>query len=208
MQKDVSITAISRKEFGKGHSRRDRLRGYVPAVCYSEGLPPIHLLVDKRDMSKILKSEKGINSLVEMTIIDGEKKSVKTVMMKDYQLDPLQKHYIHADFLCVSAQKDVEITVPVRLKGRAAGESEGGVLNQLIHFLKAKCKPSSVPREIVVDVSGLKCGEVLYTDSIEPPEGVKILSRRRLAVVYVSSPPKVEEKKPTVAVAEEEIEKK
>ncbi len=42
---EVRITAEPRSEFGKGHARRTRRAGKVPAVLYGHGTDPRHLAI-------------------------------------------------------------------------------------------------------------------------------------------------------------------
>lgn len=56
----VTLSAVSRSDFGKGAARRLRRSGMVPAVIYGHGTDPIHVALDGHDLVLALKKPRVV----------------------------------------------------------------------------------------------------------------------------------------------------
>src|SRR5882672_3029410 len=97
---DATLDAKKRDGRGKNEARRLRVAGQVPAVVYGgrkEGQAPegVPVAVDPKEVLRILHSESGANTLINLKL-DGGAES--RVMVRDYQLDPVTHQLPHADF--------------------------------------------------------------------------------------------------------------
>ena len=75
--------------------------------------------------------------------------------MNDYQMNVLKGEMIHVDFLAINMKEELEVSVQVHLVGTSVGVSEGGMIQQPNREVTIKVKPSDIPENIEVDVSGL-----------------------------------------------------
>ena len=75
---------------------------------------------------------------VRVVDIDAGNKLEKA-LIRDVQWDHLGKALLHVDFARVSADERVEVTVPLEIRGTAAGIAQGGVIDQPIHTLQIEC---------------------------------------------------------------------
>ena len=76
---------------------------------------------------QILHSQSGVNTLISLRI-DGVGDA--RVLVKEYQLDPVGHHLLHADFYRVAMDRALRVTVPVHLTGDAKGiKAQGGVID-------------------------------------------------------------------------------
>lgn len=112
-------------------------------------------------MLKII-NEHGRNALISLDV-DGK---VETVILGEYQADPINQHLIHVDFLHVSMSSEIHAKVPVLLKGTAKGVEVGGVVQQSIHELNIKATPQNIPETIEVDVTNLEIGHTIKVGDI------------------------------------------
>ena len=65
-------------------------------------------------------------------MIEDEKNSKSAqVILKDFQLDPVKRSLLHADFLEVTMGQVIEIHVPLELQGDSPGVKEGEFLSLL-----------------------------------------------------------------------------
>lgn len=193
-----------RDAVGKGVARRLRAAGRIPAVCYGKGKQSVSLALDPRALRGLLeKSEAGMNTLINLQggVLDGT-----MVLLKELQRDPVRGVYLHADFYTVDIEEKVEVSVPVRVTGKAAGVEAGGVVDQALREIELACLPLSIPRELVADVTSLELGQSLHVRDIALPEGVELVSDPELAVVSVVAPMKEEEEAAPVEGAEEGVE--
>ncbi|NWF93131.1 MAG: 50S ribosomal protein L25 [Syntrophaceae bacterium] len=193
------LTAETREGVGKGESRKLRARGFIPAIFYGPRSQPIPLLVSSREFSKILQTEAGENVLIDLCIRKGGQEDRRVVMVKEIQIDPLQRTALHTDFYEVSMDEMVTVEVPVHLVGKPEGTKMGGILEQIRRTIQIECLPGDIPKRIDVDVSSLKIGDSIHVQDIQLEKG-KILAETNYTIATVV-PPVAEEKK----VAEEVV---
>ena len=151
---DAILQAEKRDGRGKNEARRLRAKGRIPAVVYGAGKnTAIEIAVDPKVLLRILHSESGVNTLIGLQGVDfgGGK-----VLVKEYQLDPIDHKLLHADFYAVAMDKAITVTVPVVVKGEPKGvKQQGGIVDFVNRELEVECLPGDIPEHIDVDISEL-----------------------------------------------------
>jgi large subunit ribosomal protein L25 len=200
MATDIStLSASPRPESGKGFARRLRMKGLIPAVCYGRFDKPLHVAVEPEALKKAIATPHKFNTVIKLQVPGAPE---KTVLLKAYEKDPLDGHILHADFLEVRMDQDVDVPVPVVLTGRPAGAAEGGVLQQVLRTIVVRTKPDRIPEKIEVDVSNLKVAESLHVSDVKPPPGIIFRTPPHETVAVVAIPEKLEEAPKPGAVVE------
>ncbi len=194
------LTAEIRQGAGKEIAKKLRTKGLIPAIFYGPRTETIPLVVNPKEFAKALQTEAGENVLIELEIRKAEESSRKVVMVKDIQIDPLQRTTLHADFYEVAMDEMVTVEIPVHLIGRPEGVKMGGILEQVQRVIQIQCLPGDIPRSIDVDVDSLKIGDSIHVKEIQI-EKAKILSDSNLTIATVVPP--VVEAKPIEEVAPE-----
>jgi large subunit ribosomal protein L25 len=138
-----------------------------------------------------------MNTLIELSV-DG---TTRTVLVKELQREPVRGRPIHTDFYMVDLEKKVEVSVPIRLVGTAAGVELGGILDHPLREIELECLPRAIPESVSVDVSELDVGQSVHVRDLELPEGSSVRTDVNLAVASVVAPVVVEE--PVVEEPEE-----
>jgi large subunit ribosomal protein L25 len=113
-------------------------------------------------------------------------------MLKDIQIDPLQRITLHTDFYEVAMDELVIVEVPVHLVGKPEGTKMGGILEQVRRVIQVQCLPGDIPKSIDVDVSALMIGDSIHIQDIQV-EKARIISDTNFTIATVV-PPVVEEK--------------
>ncbi|WP_438730741.1 50S ribosomal protein L25/general stress protein Ctc [Parasphingorhabdus sp. DH2-15] len=169
MSDQLTLSAEQREKAGKGASRALRREGRVPAVIYGNKEDPALLHVEERELNKLLGTGHFMNSLI-MVEVDG--KAVRT-LPKDVAFHPVTDRPLHVDFLRLSKDATVDVSVPVIFVNEDAspGLKRGGVLNVVRHELELVCDASRIPDEIEIDVTGLDVGDSIHISSVKLPEG-------------------------------------
>jgi large subunit ribosomal protein L25 len=153
---DATLQGVKRGSRGKNEARRHRAAGRLPAVVYGGG-DPLVITVEPKALSRILHSESGANTLI-MLSVDGESDS--RVLVKEYQLDPVTRDLLHADFYRVAMDKPITVTVSIVLKGEPKGvKQQDGILDFVQREVEIECLPGDIPEHIEVDVSDLALNE-------------------------------------------------
>jgi large subunit ribosomal protein L25 len=88
----TTLKANVRTKIGSSHARRDRRAGLVPAVVYGHGDDTLSVSVNAHEFSRILASESGANTLIELDI-DGKK---DTALARQIRRHPVRPIIIHS----------------------------------------------------------------------------------------------------------------
>src|SRR5690348_1468188 len=172
-QEVVEAQAREDSSRGKNEARRLRAKGRVPAVVYGAKKPSLAVSVDPKQISRILQSESGHNTIFELQL-NGDK---ARVMIVDWQYDPLKGKLLHIDMKRIAMDERIKVQVPIHLKGEAAGvKQQGGILDQVLREVEIECLPSDIPSHIDADVSHLVFGTVLRVADLPHAGSLKFIT--------------------------------
>lgn len=180
-----SLTVEKRPHGGKRHAKRLRQSGAIPAVLYGHGLEPVSLAVPREAFVAALRHG---TRLVELQGAVRE-----NALIRDLQWDTYGTGVLHIDFTRVSADEKVKVTVPVELRGQAAGTRAGGVVQHLVHEIEVECLATAIPEKLQVNVNHLEMNGTILTGQIELPAGVTLLSDAEAIAVQCVEPAAEEE---------------
>jgi large subunit ribosomal protein L25 len=167
---DAVLQAEKRDGRGKNEARRLRAQGRIPAVVYgAEKGKAVEIAVDPKTLLRILHSESGVNTLIGLKLDGGDTR----VLVKEYQLDPIDHKLLHADFYQVAMDKTITVTVPIVLKGEAKGvKQQGGIVDFVNREIEIEVLPGDIPENITVDISELMLHEGVRVRELQA-EGAK-----------------------------------
>ena len=186
MSKFEKLNVKIRDGKGSPSARRTRLKDQIPAVLYHSGLDAISLSVDKKELYKALKTGQVI---FEVTVKDEN----QFVLVKEVQYHPVYDNIMHIDFQKVKEDEKISLEVPLRVTGEAEGVQAGGILVQIVNTITVKCKPTTIPDALIIDVTDLELNSSLFVKDIQLAADVEIITAEDLAVVSVQEPKKEEE---------------
>ena len=83
----------------------------------------------------------------------------KMAVLKDIQWHPVNDSILHLDFLEVTNDKPVVVSIPVNVEGHAAGVKAGGKLYLSMKKVKVKGIYTEIPERIIVNVDSLGIGQ-------------------------------------------------
>ena len=191
---DATLEAVKRDTRGKNEARRLRVAGRIPAVVYGgTNEEALAVSVDPKILSRILHSDSGQNTLIDLKIAGG---AVSRVLVKDFLLDPINHHLLHADFYRVSLDKAITVTVPIELKGEAKGiKQQGGVIDFPHREIEIEVLPTEIPESIEIDVSELLIGQGVRLRDVATGAKWTPVSDPDMLIVHVV-PPRAEEPAP------------
>ena len=175
---------------GKGAARRIRREGKIPAVLYGRKLDTFHLTLKPEDLKKILASGARENTLIGLKVSGPGSGEIggQVVMLRDLQVHPLTRFYLHADFYAVAMHEKIEVDIPILLTGNAEGTKVGGILGQSLRELRIRCLPSEIPPSVSVDVSPLKIGDSLHVQDIPLSDKFEIVTDPHITLASVTPP--------------------
>jgi large subunit ribosomal protein L25 len=170
--------AAKNKGTGTRVARRLRKNGRIPAVIYGHKQAVVPVTLSRDDVWRMVKAP---GHLAELDL--GE--ATETVLIRDVQWDHLGKEVLHLDFARVSAEEMIETEVPLELRGHAAGIAAGGVLEQVVHSVRLKCRAGAIPDSIKVDVSNLQVDQGVHVRDLSLPPDVAADADPDLLLVHV-----------------------
>lgn len=181
------VTATPREgKFNKNAARRVRVTGKIPAVVYGAAQPSVAIEVDPKQISRILHSDAGHNSIFDLEITGSTAKA--KAMIVDWQYEPIKGALLHIDFKRIALDKVIRVEVPIQLVGVATGvKNEGGILDQVLREIEIECLPADIPIRIDVDVTNLAFGDVLRVADLPHSDKVKFLEEDDAPVAHVTS---------------------
>lgn len=197
----AELKITQRDQSGKGVARSLRRQGMIPAVVYGRGLIPLSVAVTPKELKTAISTEAGWNTLI--TLQGATEYAGKVVILKDLQVDPIRRDYMHADFQVIDMTHVVNVMVPVHTVGKSAGEKVGGTLQVIRKELEVSCLPNAIPGAIEVDVTALEIGDVLHIDDLTLPAGVEVPHEVNFTVITCVGH-KTEESEEGAAETEEE----
>src|SRR5499433_4143636 len=178
------LEAQPRTPGNKNDARRVRRGGKIPGVVYGAGKNALSVSLDPRQVSRILHSATGHNTIFDLTL-DGERTKA---MIVDWQYEPIKGSLLHIDLKRIAMDQKLRVNVPITLKGEPAGvKQQGGILEQLMREVEIECLPSDIPSSIEVDVSHLVHGTVLRVSDLPHDAKLKFLSDANRPVAHVIS---------------------
>jgi large subunit ribosomal protein L25 len=184
---EAILEATARDSFGKNEARRTRREGRVPAVLYGgAGSTATPIAVLPKALLKILHSESGQNTLIALKLAGA---GDTRVLVKDFQLDPVTREILHADFYRVAMDKVLRVTIPVIVHGEAPGvKQQGGLLEHIRREIEIEVLPADIPENVDIDVSELMLHQGIRVRDIATNPKWKPLSDPDMMLVHVIMP--------------------
>ena len=182
---EATLQAEKRDGRGKNEARRLRANGRIPAVVYgTEKNKATEISVDPKVLSRILHSESGVNTLIGLEgagLATGGR-----VLVKEYQLDPIDHRLLHADFYAVAMDKKLTLTVPIVLKGEPKGvKQQGGIVDFVNREIEVEVLPADIPEHIDIDISELMLHQGIRVRDLPQDAKWKAISDAEMMIVHV-----------------------
>jgi large subunit ribosomal protein L25 len=172
-------------KFNKNAARRVRVGGKIPAVVYGAGHEPVAVEVDPKQISRILFSETGHNTIFD---VEMEGHPAAKAMIVDWQREPINDRLIHIDLKRIALDKTLRVSVRIKLLGTPIGvKTAGGILDQVLRQVEIECLPADIPSHIDIDVSELGLHGAIRVADLPHAGSIKFLAAEDATVAHVIS---------------------
>jgi large subunit ribosomal protein L25 len=185
--KTIEMRATARPTVGKRNTKDLRKEGKVPGVIYHNAEAK-HIELEAREAKRALFTRETF-----LVKLDVEGETVDAIV-RESQFHPVHDQLMHIDFLQVTGEKPVILTLPMSLKGTPLGVTRGGKLATKLRKLKVKGVPSKLPPQVEVNVSDLDLGQTRKVGELDI-EGLEILTSPSAAIAAVEIPRSLRSKK-------------
>ena len=167
------IPAESRKDQGKGASRRLRHAGKVPAIVYGSNEAPASIQLEHNTALLASQNEWFYSAILDLKL-DGK---AQKVLLRDMQRHPFKMQLLHLDFQRVDENKAIRIRVPLHFLNQEkspAGKMSGILISHALTDIEIACLPKDLPEFVEVDLGELKLGDIVHLSDLTLPAGVEI----------------------------------
>lgn len=179
---EVVVARPREGKFNKNAARRVRRAGKIPAVLYGAGHEPVAVEVDPKQISRILYSETGHNTIFDVKVGSDSAKA----MIVEWQYEPIKDQLIHIDMKRIALDKPLRLHVRVKLIGTPVGvKTEGGILDQVLREVEIECLPADIPSHLDVDISGLGLHQVLRVKDLPHSDKIRYITAEDATVAHV-----------------------
>lgn len=176
MSDTIELTAQVRTTVGKGASRRlRRLEDKVPAIIYGGSGEAQMLTLSANELSKAMQLEAFYSQILNVSI---EGKSEQAVV-RDLQRNPANERVQHVDFQRVSADREINVSVPLHFineESCVGVKMQGGTLTRTLTEVEVSCLPANLPEFIEVDMAEVESGTSVHLSDLIIGEGVTIVA--------------------------------
>ena len=173
MAKTHEIPAQSRKDEGKGASRRLRRADVLPAVIYGGHEAPASIQFAHNDVWLASQNEWFYSSILDL-VLDGAKQKV---LLRDMQRHPYKQRILHLDLQRVSENEALRVRVPLHFLNQEkspAGKTSGVLITHELNEVEVSCLPRDLPEFIEVDLTSLDIGTIVHLSDLKLPNGVEL----------------------------------
>ena len=182
MKTSITVSAERRDSRGKNEARRLRVKGLAPAVLYGAGQPAVAVSVNPKEVTRILHSSTGHNTIFELAIQGGE---ATPAMIVDWQSDPVRDNLLHVDLKRIDLSQRIQVKVRVQTTGEPKGvKVQGGLLEIVTREVEIDCLPDEIPESFTVDVSELMIGQNLRASEIPLTGSMKLISAPEQVIAH------------------------
>jgi large subunit ribosomal protein L25 len=200
MRKAITITAEPRETRGKNEARRLRARGLAPAVVYGAGKDPVAIAVKPLEITRILHSATGHNTIFDVQI---EGLEPTPVMVVDWQRDPIKDNLLHCDLKRIDMTRRIAVKIPVKTTSEPRGVKEQGGLYEIVtREIEIECLPDEIPELFTLDVKDLMIGQGVRASDVPLTGSMKLLTAPESMISHVVALRVEVEETPAAAVVE------
>lgn len=152
--KSVELQGTVREARGKKGSKALRAQENVPCVLYGNGENKFFYASESQFREIIYTPNVYLINLD----LSGKK---HRAIIQDIQFHPVTDKLVHIDFLEVTDNKKVVVSLPVTVSGNSQGVKEGGKLSIDKKRLKVKAFVKDMPEVVNIDITTLGMGKTI-----------------------------------------------
>ena len=190
-RKDITVVAEPRDSRGKNEARRLRASGAAPGVLYGAGGGAVPVAVSPKDLTRILHSTTGHNTIFNLAVKGGE---TVPVMIVDWQNDPIKENLLHCDLKRIDMTRRITVKIPVNTVGEPRGMKEQGGLHEVVtREIEIECLPDEIPEHFTIEVRELMIGQSVRAGDVKLEGSMKLMTSPDAVISHVVALRVVEE---------------
>lgn len=184
----MKLQMFKRTAEKKSESTRIRREGQIPAIIYVQGKAAIPLAISSGELTSLMRNVKPGRLATTVFTLSEEGGKERRVLIKEIQYHPTTYAVTHLDFEELHDKTKVNVNVPIECIGMAEcpGIKLGGVLRQVIRYIRVRCLPKDIPAALELNISALGPRGALRLQDLPLPKDVRpIANLSEVAAVIV-----------------------
>ena len=176
MATEHKLSATSRKDEGKGASRRLRHAAQIPAIVYGGGAEPQSIQLEHEKTWLASQHDWFYASIITLDV-DGKPQQV---LLRDMQRHPYRQLIMHLDFQRVKANEAIRTRVPLHflnIDESPAGKTADVSVTSEMNDVEITCLPADLPESIDVDLGSIEVGDTVHLSQVKLPKGVELVQK-------------------------------
>jgi len=158
--KVITIKGSQRESVGKVATKALRNAGQVPCVIYG-GDKSVHFSAEELAFRNLVYTPNVYTASIEIG------NDTYATVLQDIQFHPVTDKILHVDFYQLFEDKEISMSIPVKLTGSSKGVMIGGALRHNLRKLRVKALPANLPAVIEVDITELEIGNKLTVSALK-----------------------------------------
>jgi len=152
-------------------------------VVYGAFKEPVSISLNPKDITRIIHSKTGHNSIFDLAIEGGE---TTPVIVADEAYDPIKGNLLHVDLRRIDLTRKLRVSVPVHVSGESKGvKQQGGILDVVTRSIEIECIPADIPNNFEVNVTELMIGDGIRVSDLPLKEGVRVLTSGDAVIAHI-----------------------
>lgn len=162
----------------KRDSVRLRREGNIPAVIYVQGKEAESVSIPEAEFASALRQVQPGRLPTTVFTLVGAKGKERRAIVKEIQYHPTTYNVMHLDFEELHDNVRVNVKVPIECTGivDCVGIKLGGMLRQVIRYLRVNCLPRDLPTAIEVDIRNMGQNDSKRLSDLKIPANVRPLA--------------------------------
>lgn len=179
--KHYALSGKIRETGNKAIVKAIRKQGLVPCNLYGPGIENVLFTVTERDLQGITHTPASF--IIDIELDNGQK---YTAVAHEMQYHPVKDNCLHADFLAVSEDKPVTISVPVIVTGHPIGVRKGGKFVQVSREVKISAMMKDLPDNMTIDATDLDIEKRIVAGDLKA-DNVTVVSAKNQIICTVKA---------------------
>lgn len=184
----MKLKVFPRKGKSKSEINQVRREGNIPAIIYKRSNASETISVHGTDFTGLLRDVQSGHLPTTVFELTDEKGKVRKALVKEIQYEPTSYQVRHLDFEELIPDVKINVKVPIECTGvvDCVGIKLGGVLRQVIRYLRVRCLPKDLPASFDLDVKNLALFDVKRLSDLEIPPAVRPLADLHEVAVVIA----------------------
>jgi len=145
----------------------------IPGIIYNSRLSEINIIMENKDVIRILKIDKIINNVLNLIF----KNQINGIIFQNIHIHPYKKRFLHLELLNVKFQKKISVNIPIIFNNKdknCAKKINNIKIFNIVDKVNVVGFPNEIPKYIEVSLSKIHKKSSIHLNEISVPNNINI----------------------------------